>query len=120
MSMDDTRDENQIDRDDIVAAQIADLDPAQFPADAYKWARVIRDHLATQDGVKVTGSGCGFGEADCSFSLMKKIAKPDDKSTIDEETVLRKLLATPPQPKAKPKDGASSKRRGRPPAKPKE
>ena len=34
-----------------------------------------------------------------------------------EASVLARLLATPPNPKAKPKSGASPKKRGRPPKK---
>ena len=38
-----------------------------------------------------------------------------DETALREEAVLKRLLATPPQPKQKVVDGASPKKRGRPP-----
>ena len=53
-------------------------------------------------------------------------AKSDKNSEDDaeiarrEEATLKRLLATPPQPKTKPKAKASPKKRGRPPKKQKD
>jgi len=44
--------------------------------------------------------------------------KPDVEKDADEAAILKRLLSTPPQPKAKPKEGEPAKKRGRPPKAP--
>lgn len=52
-------------RDSIVEGLI----PKQWDKGPYYWALTVRDFLTTIAGVRATGSGTGFGEADCSFDV---------------------------------------------------
>jgi hypothetical protein len=58
---------------------------------------------------------------DGCVAMAKQIPEnPDDEASRREKATLKRLLATPPQPKTKAKAGASQKKRGRPKSESKE